>query len=64
MALIKKKPWSRSTRGGSQAELVGAVRLSSYAEHARDPGVQELINSARVAWRERYDSDPAAARFE
>jgi hypothetical protein len=41
---------------------VGRIDPISYDRHARSPEVQNLIESARRSWMERYGVDPAAAR--
>lgn len=51
---------------GSKRSLRITPRVSrrSYERHARSTAVQDLIESARQRWRQRYGSDPAAARLK
>lgn len=44
--------------------IAGRVSRRRYERHARSIAVQELIESARHRWRQRYGSDPAAARLK
>ena len=43
-------------------KFVGWISREDFERHARSSGVQNLIQSARKSWMERYGADPAAAR--
>jgi hypothetical protein len=54
---------SRSLFGRQGSRAVARVKRRDFERHAREDQVQRLIARARMSWRSRYGTDPAAGRL-
>jgi hypothetical protein len=54
----------RTKAAGGAVQLVVHLNRNQFEKHARNSGVQALINRARRTWISQHGVDPAAERLK